>query len=81
MITTLRDLAPGTSAVITQIDATGANARRAAELGLRPGMTCTTITRTSGGGIVVAVADGRLGVDREIARAVHVEARPGGRQA
>jgi len=77
MTTPLANLIPGRSGVITQIDIAGPRMRRVAELGLRPGVSCHVVTRTSGGGIVIAVHDGRLALDRETATAIRVSVAAG----
>lgn len=46
--------------------------RRLAELGIRPGAVVTIMSRTSGRGAVLAIADDRLAVSREILRGVDV---------
>lgn len=49
-------------------------ARRLAELGIRPGAVVAILSRTSGRGAILAIADDRIAVAREILR--RVEATP-----
>lgn len=46
--------------------------RRLAELGIRAGATLTLLSRTSGGGAILAIGDDRIAVSREILRSVQV---------
>lgn len=46
--------------------------RRLAELGLRPRARIRIVTRTSGGGAVIAIADDRLALSRAILSAIDV---------
>jgi len=46
--------------------------RRLAELGIRAGTTVQVLTRTSGGGAILAIGDDRIAVSREILRGVRV---------
>ena len=46
--------------------------RRMAELGIRAGAQLTVMSRTSGGGAIVAIGDDRVAVSREILRCVQV---------
>lgn len=52
--------------------ATIAVTRRLAELGIRVGATLTLLSRTSGGGAILAIGDDRIAVSREILRSVQV---------
>ncbi len=54
--------------------ATTALTRRLRELGIRPGAKVRILTRTSGGGAIVAITDDRLAVSRSILAAVEVTA-------
>ena len=51
-----------------------ARARRLAELGLRRGATVEVLARTACGGRLVAVAEGRIALDKSVARLLPVEA-------
>lgn len=50
--------------------------RRQAEMGIRSGALLRVLTRTSGGGAILAIGDDRLAVSRSILRSVTV-AEPG----
>ncbi|MGB8020299.1 MAG: FeoA family protein [Candidatus Nanopelagicales bacterium] len=57
--------------------------RRQAEMGIRPGAVLRILTRTAGGGAILAIGDDRIAVSRSILRTVRVEepdaqARDGG---
>ncbi len=52
--------------------ATAALTRRLSELGLRRGARVRILSRTSGGGAIVAIADDRLAVSRSILSAVEI---------
>jgi ferrous iron transport protein A len=54
--------------------ASGAVARRLAELGIRPGATLRVLSRTSGGGAIIAIGDDRIAVSRQILAAIEVGA-------
>jgi ferrous iron transport protein A len=60
----LADLDVGARATVTSLDLGPMLRRRLAELGVRPGAEITVLHRTSGGGRVVAVQDGRIALDR-----------------
>lgn len=47
-------------------------ARRLAELGIRPGATVRVLTRSAGGGLTVAVGTSRLALDRSVARGIEL---------
>ena len=49
--------------------------RRLAELGVRPGAAVRLLSRTSGGGAILAIGDDRLAVSRAILRAIDVTDR------
>jgi Fe2+ transport system protein FeoA len=57
-----------------QASPSGDRHRQLARLGLRPGMTVTPMMRTPGRGLVLAIGDLRLAVDRESAHALKVHA-------
>ena len=64
-----------TGKVLTVVSAlTGSDAvsRRLAELGIRPGARLRILSRTSGGGAIVAIGDDRLAVSRAILTSVEV---------
>ena len=46
---------------------------RLAELGIRPGEHVIVIQRTSGGGRILGLGDGRIAVDRPTARRIEIE--------
>lgn len=50
----------------------GAVTRRLAELGVRPGAQVRILSRTSGGGALIALGDDRLAVSREILTSIEV---------
>lgn len=51
---------------------TPAVSRRLAELGIRTGAVVRVLSRTSGGGAIVAIGDDRIAVSRTILRSVEV---------
>ncbi len=73
--TSLRDWPVGRSAVFIQTHAGPAMGHRLAQLGVRYGATLTPLQRTPGGGLVVAVGEMRLALDRESVAAIQVHAR------
>ena len=52
--------------------ASGAVARRLAELGIRPGATLRILSRTSGGGAIISIGDDRIAVSRQILAGIEV---------
>lgn len=66
----LADLEVGARATLTSLRLGAGLARRLAELGVRPGAEVTVLHRTSGGGRILAVADGRIALDRATASAL-----------
>jgi Fe2+ transport system protein FeoA len=46
--------------------------RRLAEMGIRPGVSVRILSRTSGGGAILAIADDRIAVARSILAGIHV---------
>lgn len=46
--------------------------RRQAEMGIRPGAVLRILTRTAGGGAILAIGDDRIAVSRSILRTVRV---------
>ena len=71
--TSLREWPTGRPAVFVATDAGPTSARRLAQLGVRPGATLTPVQRTPGRGLVVAVAELRLALDRETVAAMRVQ--------
>ena len=70
--TSLGDWPVGHPAVFIETHAGPALGRRLAQLGVRPGATVTPLQRTPGRGLVVAVAEMRLALDRESVVAIRV---------
>lgn len=67
--------APGAdtgSGSVAASGASGAVARRLAELGIRPGATLRILSRTSGGGAIISIGDDRIAVSRQILAGIEV---------
>lgn len=63
----------GTTLIVVSAPAgSAATSRRLAELGIRPGARLRIVSRTSGGGAIVAIGDDRLAVSHAILTAVEV---------
>ncbi len=69
---TLDDAPAGAAARIQATDTTPEQARRLAELGLRPGEVVTPVHRASGGARVLLVGDARIAVARALLRSIAV---------
>ncbi|WP_203567324.1 FeoA family protein [Aestuariimicrobium ganziense] len=61
--------------LLRRVDGEPAVCRRLAALGLRRGAHLEVVQRTVGGGIVVAVAEARIALGRELADRLTVEPR------
>ena len=72
--TSLLDWPVGHPAAFIETHAGPATGRRLAQLGVRTGVNLTPLQRTPGGGLVVAVAELRLALDRESVAAIRVHA-------
>ena len=68
------DRAPtGLPMIVLAADAGSANVtRRLAEMGIRTGVVLRILSRTSGGGAILAIADDRLAVSRAILASIRV---------
>ncbi|MEV5568772.1 FeoA family protein [Spirillospora sp. NPDC052269] len=80
---TVADCAPGSVVRLRRIAARNGRLR---ELGFVPGAVLRVLARGGTGGLIVAIGDARMAVDREIAHVIQVEpvagaTRPGGRAA
>ncbi|MGB8382035.1 MAG: FeoA family protein [Dermatophilaceae bacterium] len=71
--TSLVDWPVGHPAVFIETVAGPALGRRLAQLGVRPGATLTPLQRTPGRGLVVAVAEMRVALDRQSVAAIRVD--------
>ena len=75
---TLRDVPVGQAAVIKSYQDAGQGrrqqARRLAELGLRPGVEVTIVQKTSGGGRVIKLGQSRYALDATVLAKFPVEA-------
>lgn len=71
--TSLVDWPVGHPAVFIETDAGPAFGRRLAQLGVRSGAILTPVQRTPGGGLVVAVAEMRVALDRQSVAAIRVD--------
>jgi ferrous iron transport protein A len=69
-VTTLDQAAAGTPVRIAATRAPGPLARRLAELGIRADEVVVPLHRTAGGGRLVAVADTRVALARDVLRLV-----------
>ena len=69
----LREWPTGRPAVFVATDAGPTSARRLAQLGVRSGSTVTPVQRTPGGGLLLAVAELRLALDRETVAGMRVQ--------
>lgn len=65
--------------VLSSRAANGAVTRRLAELGIRAGAGVRVVSRTSGGGAILAIGDDRIAVSLEILRGVQVGEAVAGR--
>ncbi|MDO8363085.1 MAG: FeoA family protein [Actinomycetota bacterium] len=54
--------------VVEHVDAPAALQRRLAELGVRPGAVIHVLRQVAGGGVIVAIGDSRLAIDRATLR-------------
>lgn len=75
---TLRDCPPGDEVLLCRSTAGPAYGRRFAERGLVPGARLRVVSRGPGGGLIVALDDGRLALDGRTAATLIVE--PDGRR-
>ena len=71
--TSLVDWPVGHPAVFIETHAGPALGRRLAQLGVRSGAILTPLQRTPGGGLVVAVAEMRVALDRQSVAAIRVD--------
>ena len=71
-VRSLASLPPGATGTLGPGGVVRAHGLRLAQLGLRVGAQVTVLSRTSGGGRLVAVGSTRIGVDRETCRRLEV---------
>lgn len=71
---TVADCAPGSVVRLRRVAARNGRLR---ELGFVPGAVLRVLARGGTGGLIVAIGDARMAVDREIARVIHVEPAAG----
>ncbi|MEV4256199.1 FeoA family protein [Spirillospora sp. NPDC049652] len=67
---TVADCAPGSVVRLRRVVARNGRLR---ELGFVPGAVLRVLARGGTGGLIVAIGDARMAVDREIAHVIHVE--------
>jgi ferrous iron transport protein A len=70
---TLIDCAAGDEVLLRRVTGDTADRRRLIELGLVAGTTVRLVSRAPGGAVVVAVGDGRVGLDARTAARLFVE--------
>ncbi|MFC5185272.1 FeoA family protein [Actinomadura harenae] len=67
---TVAECAPG---AVVRLRRVAARNGRLRELGFVPGAVLRVLARGGTGGLIVAIGDARMAVDREIAHVIHVE--------
>jgi len=77
----LTSLAPGTCAEICSVRLAAPTRLRLAEFGLRPGAVVRMVSRTAGGGCMLALGQSRVAVDERTAACLRVTAGPAARGA
>lgn len=68
----LTDLETGSSASVARVKLDPAEEARLSELGLRPGAEILRLQGESGQSILIAVGDGRIGVNFDTAKKIYV---------
>ena len=66
------DMAPGASGSVAKLNLAAAEETRLAELGLRRGASVRILQGTTNESVLLAVGDGRIGVNFDVAQRIYV---------